>query len=113
MMSLLSFVCLANDFNHSCLYTTKYNSLKYNIKISYCCEEGELDCKNVYYEGTRKKDQLYIFLKGETINHYSSHRLLGYQFQNNDYYYIIRDNQLSIYKNNKLLQNQELEELDD
>lgn len=111
IISLLSFVCFADDLNHSCMYTTKYDSLKYTIKITYCCQEGELDCDNVYYEGIRKKDKSNIKLKGKTINHYSSHRLLGYQFQHNDYYYIIRGHQLSIYKNKVLLQSEELEAL--
>ncbi|PIT16930.1 hypothetical protein BHC44_08210 [Snodgrassella alvi] len=68
------------------------------MKIVSCCKEGELDCDNVYYEGTKKKDKSFIQLKGKTINDYLSHRFLGYQFQNNDYLYIVQDNSLTIYK---------------
>lgn len=108
---LLSFSCFANEPNHGCLYTNKYESPRYKIKVVYCCEEGELDCDNIYYEGIRKKDKTYIKLKGKTINDYLSHRFLGYQFKNNDYIYIIQDNALSIYKNDKLLQKEFLNQL--
>jgi len=105
---LLSFKCLAND----CPYNIKYDSLKYNILITYCCQEGELDCDKVYYKSINKKDQSSINLKGKTINNYSSHRFLGYQFENNGYQYIIRNNLLSIYKGEKLLQENILYEID-
>lgn len=97
---LLSFKCLAN----SCLYDIKYDSLKYNVVINYCCEEGEVDCNQVYYQGINKDNQSSIFLQGKTINNSLSHRLLGYQFENNGYLYIIQNNLLSIYKGKKLLQ---------
>jgi hypothetical protein len=104
LMILLSFTCSAEEITRDCLYTNNYESAKYTIKIVSCCKEGELDCDNVYYEGTRKIDKSFIQLKGKTINDYLSHRLLGYQFQNNDYLYIVQDNSLTIYKKNKLLQ---------
>jgi hypothetical protein len=98
LMILLSFTCSAEELTRDCLYTNNYKSARYTIKIVSCCKEGELDCDNVYYEGTRKIDKSFIQLKGKTINDYLSHRLLGYQFQNNDYLYIVQDNSLTIYK---------------
>lgn len=105
LVLLLSFECFGNNF-----YQVNYESSNYTIKITYCCEEGELDCDEVYYEGTSKKDNSYIQLKGRTVNNYSSHSFLGYQFQKNEFLYIIRDNVLSIYKGKKLLQKEELHE---
>ncbi|WP_392551886.1 hypothetical protein RHO14_10465 [Orbus wheelerorum] len=105
---LLSFKSLAND----CSYDIKYDSLEYNILVTYCCEEGNLDCDKVYYKGVNKKDQSSIYLKGRTINNALSHRFLGYQFENNGYTYIIQNNLLSIYKGEKLLQNNTLYEIE-
>lgn len=107
---LISFNCFAGDCTSSCLYSINYDSAKYNVEITYCCEEGELECDNVYYKGTNKINKSFIYLKGKTINNTLSHSFLGYQFENNGYLYMIRDNLLSIYKDKKLLQENELYE---
>ncbi|XKM12767.1 hypothetical protein RCS94_06985 [Orbaceae bacterium ac157xtp] len=109
---LIAFNSFASDFNSSCLYSIHYDSEKYDIEIIYCCEEGELDCDNVYYKGTNKIDKSFIYLKGKVVTVSQTHRFFGYQFDNNEYNYIIRNDFLMIYKNGEFLQEYELHEIE-
>ncbi len=76
----------------------------FQIKITQHCEEGNVSCDRVTYVGKSLKTGKSIFLTGKTLNNSRSYTLLGYEFRNGPYRYLITsDNTLLVYKRDRLI----------
>ncbi|WP_171574021.1 hypothetical protein [Leptolyngbya sp. Cla-17] len=81
----------------------------FNVKITRNCPEGVVVCNNVGYFGRDLKTGQSIRLVGKTLHTTCQDgitpcRFLGYQFQNRNYRYFVReDGTLQVYQGKKLL----------
>ncbi len=64
-----------------------YSSTNYDIYIDVLCEEGNVACDKVTYQGVRKSDGATIRLKGKTMNRARTLNFYGYEFKNGAYVY--------------------------
>ncbi len=85
-------------------YSSQLETSHFSIKIIENCSEGNVDCNNVSYTGTRKKDNAVIHLSGKTMNNPKTLDFQGYEFRNgNVVYYIYQNGTLEIMNGSKLL----------
>lgn len=100
LLLLFPFVARAN-------YNSKLETKSFVVKIYSSCLEGELVCNKVKYESLNKSNGHSLILKGETINrscNAASCDLVGYQFENGAYKYIVYlSGKLIVVKNDQVI----------
>lgn len=108
----LFFLCSVDIFASNNCEHFYYESASKYIEIKYCCEEGELDCDDIYYKSIDKKNNSVLVLKGKTLNDFISKRFLGYEFNEKNFTYTIINNILRTYDNDELLLEEEISPID-
>ncbi|MGB3511783.1 MAG: hypothetical protein WBA93_21620 [Microcoleaceae cyanobacterium] len=81
----------------------------FKITISSNCQEGEVTCNNIYYQGVNLNTGESIQLVGKTLHATCADgitpcQFIGYEFRNGSYRYIVtEDGFLLVYQARKLL----------
>lgn len=93
MVKLVFFAFLyVISFSSQASYEAIFESKSFVVNIKNNCEEGEMVCNKIICKSISKKNGSSISLKGKTINKnctVSSCDMLGYEFKNGIYSYIL------------------------
>ena len=76
------------------LYSGVLDTENYRIRIETLCEEGEVSCNNIHYEGVSKRSGYSLSLLGESMHlrckdGVTPCRFLGYYFEKDDFKYYV------------------------
>ncbi len=102
----LSLICLCGS---ETVFAESLKTKNFSINITRNCQEGEVICDKVSYNGTDLKTKKSIKLTGKTVYRMCSDKVtpcqfLGYEFLNGDYrYFVTESGTLQVFKKGKLV----------
>lgn len=66
-----------------------FEGQRFDIDLKYNCQEGEVTCGDVDYDGINKKTGARLHLKGQVMSNPNSMNFQGYEFYNGKYSYTL------------------------